>query len=71
MIRVQKLQLGSGERKEQLKLSTGYCFYGAAAIGTDGKLYDGYSPEARLKKFPFFSCKGLCTTDSSRLIHMI
>lgn len=36
-------------RRYQLDIA----FLGAAAIGTDGKLYDGYSPEARVKNSIF------------------
>ena len=36
--------------EEQMKhYQVDIAFLGAAAIGTDGKMYDGYSPEARLK----------------------
>lgn len=42
-------------------------FLGAAALGTDGKLYDGFSPEARLKGNIFEVSKKICLmVDSSK-----
>ena len=43
-------------------------FIGAAAIGSDGKLYDGYSPEARLKGTLFSVAKKIYVlADSSKI----
>lgn len=42
-------------------------FVGAAAVGADGVLYDGYSPEARLKVHLFDVAKKICLmVDSSK-----
>lgn len=42
-------------------------FLGAAAIGSDGKMYDGFSPEARLKETIFEVSNHICLmVDSSK-----
>lgn len=54
--------------EEQLKrYQLDIAFLGAAAVGTDGKMYDGYSPEARLKGTIFEVSKRICLMiDSSK-----
>lgn len=54
--------------EEQIKLyEVDIAFLGAAAIGRDGKLYDGYSPEARLKDAVFDVAKEIyLLADSSK-----
>ena len=54
--------------EEQLKrYKLDIAFLGAAAVGTDGKMYDGYSPEARLKGTIFDVSKRICLLiDSSK-----
>ena len=55
--------------EEQLKnYQLDIAIIGAAAIGTDGKLYDGYSPEARLKSSLFSVAKKVYVlADSSKI----
>lgn len=55
--------------EEQLKkYQLDIAFIGAAAIGSDGKLYDGYSPEARLKSSIFSVAKKVYVmVDSSKM----
>ena len=55
--------------EEQLKkYQLDIAFIGAAAVGSDGKLYDGYSPEARLKSSIFSVAKKVyLMVDSSKM----
>jgi DeoR/GlpR family transcriptional regulator of sugar metabolism len=47
--------------EEQIKrYQLDIAFLGAAAVGADGKMYDGYSPEARLKDSVFSVSKKIC-----------
>lgn len=54
--------------EEQLKrYQLDIAFLGAAAIGSDGMMYDGFSPEARLKSSIFDLSKKICLMiDSSK-----
>lgn len=54
--------------EEQIKqYEVDIAFLGAAAVGRDGKLYDGYSPEARLKDAVFDVAKEVyLLVDSSK-----
>jgi DeoR/GlpR family transcriptional regulator of sugar metabolism len=54
--------------EEQLKrYQLDIAFLGAAAVGADGKMYDGYSPEARFKDTIFNVSKKICLmADSSK-----
>lgn len=55
--------------EEQLKrYSLDAAFIGAAAIGPDGNLFDGFSPEARLKNYIFdVASKIVLLADSSKI----
>lgn len=49
MIPISKCSSGIVAEEQIKKYQLDIAFLGAAAIGTDGRLYDGFSPEARLK----------------------
>ena len=49
MIPISNCSCGYVAEEQIKKYQLDIAFLGAAAIGTDGRLYDGYSPEARLK----------------------
>lgn len=58
---------GTVAEEQILKYELDIAFLGAAAVGRDGKLYDGYSPEARLKDKIFEVTKSICLlVDSSK-----
>ena len=58
---------GSVAEEQIKKYQLDMAFIGAAAIGADGKLYDGYSPEARFKSSIFSVAKKIyLLTDSSK-----
>lgn len=50
MIRISRCSSGSNAEQQLLGYQLDIAFIGAGAIGADGKVYDGYSPEARFKK---------------------
>ena len=49
MIRISKCSSGDIAEQQILNYPLDIAFIGAAAVGSDGRLYDGYSPEARFK----------------------
>lgn len=49
MIRISKCSSGDIAERQILNYPLDIAFIGAAAVGSDGRLYDGYSPEARFK----------------------
>lgn len=53
MIPISNCSSGAITEEQIRKYQLDIAFLGAAAIGTDGRLYDGYSPEARLKNSIF------------------
>ena len=53
MIRVSRCSSGNVAEQQLLNYQLDIAFIGAAAIGSDGKIYDGYSPEARFKNRVF------------------
>ena len=53
MIRLSGCSCGSVAEEQIRQYKFDIAFIGAAAIGADGKLYDGYSPEARFKNSLF------------------
>lgn len=53
MIRISGCSSGNVAEEQIRQYKLDIAFIGAAAVGADGKLYDGYSPEARLKSFLF------------------
>ena len=66
---IQRTNCSSGTvAEEQIeKYQLDIAFLGAAAIGTDGCLYDGYSPEARFKRSIFSVAKKIyILADSSK-----
>ena len=71
MIRITNCSSGPVAEEQIRKYQLDTAFIGAAAIGTDGRLYDGYSPEARFKSslFPWQSAY-ICWLIPQNLIHM-
>lgn len=68
MIRITNCSSGPVAEEQLKNYQLDVAFIGAAAIGTDGKLYDGYSPEARLKRTLFSSARKIYVlADSSKL----
>lgn len=68
MIRITNCSSGPVAEEQLRKYQLDIAFIGAAAIGTDGKLYDGYSPEARLKSSIFAVAKKVYVlADSSKI----
>ena len=53
MLRLTGCSCGNTAEEQIQKYKLDIAFIGAAAVGADGKLYDGYSPEARVKSFLF------------------
>ena len=53
MLKVTNCSSGPVAEEQIKKYSLDIAFLGAGAIGADGKLYDGYSPEARFKNSIF------------------
>lgn len=67
IIRINGCSSGATEEGQIKQYKLDMAFIGAAAVNTDGKLYDGYSPEARLKRFLFeLSDKIYLLVDSSK-----
>ena len=67
MIRITNCSSGPVAEEQIKKYQLDTAFLGAAAIGTDGRLYDGYSPEARFKSSIFSVAKKIyLLTDSSK-----
>lgn len=50
MLRISYCSAGTIAEEQVRKYQFDIAFIGAAAVGKDGNLYDGYSPEARLKE---------------------
>ncbi len=50
MIRISRCSSGKNAELQLLGYQFDIAFIGAGAIGADGKIYDGYSPEARFKR---------------------
>lgn len=68
MIRITNCSSGPVAEEQLKNYQLDTAFIGAAAIGTDGKLYDGYSPEARLKSSIFSVAKKIYVlADSSKI----
>lgn len=68
MIRITNCSSGPVAEEQLKKYPLDIAFIGAAAIGTDGKLYDGYSPEARLKSSIFSVAQKIYVlADSSKI----
>ncbi len=68
MIRITNCSSGPVAEEQLKKYQLDIAFIGAAAIGADGKLYDGYSPEARLKSTLFSVAKKVYVlADSSKM----
>lgn len=53
MIRITNCSSGPVTEEQLLKYQLDVAFISAAAVGTDGRMYDGYSPEARFKSTIF------------------
>lgn len=67
MIRITNCSSGPVAEEQLRKYQLDMAFLGAAAIGTDGRLYDGYSPEARFKSSIFsVAKKTYLLTDASK-----
>ena len=67
MIRITNCSSGTVAEEQIRNYQLDIAFLGAAAIGTDGKLYDGYSPEARFKRTIFSVAKTIyILADSSK-----
>ncbi|MGL6202549.1 MAG: DeoR/GlpR family DNA-binding transcription regulator [Lachnospiraceae bacterium] len=67
MIPISNCASGAVTEEQIKRYQLDIAFICAAAIGTDGKLYDGYSPEARLKKSLFDLAKQVyLVADSSK-----
>lgn len=49
MLKITNCSSGAVAEEQIKRYQLDIAFLGAAAVGTDGRLYDGYSPEARLK----------------------
>ena len=68
MIRISNCSSGPVTEEQLLKYHIDIAFIGAAAVGTDGKMYEGYSPEARFKSTIFsVADKVYLMVDSSKL----
>ena len=68
VIRITNCCSGPVAEEQLKKYQLDIAFIGAAAIGSDGKLYDGYSPEARLKSSIFSVAKKVYVmVDSSKM----
>lgn len=68
LIRFTSCSSGPVAEEQIRKYQLDAAFIGAAAIGTDGKFYDGYSPEARVKSAIFEVAKKIyMMVDSSKL----
>lgn len=68
MIRITNCTSGPVAEEQLKNYQLDTAFIGAAAIGSDGKLYDGYSPEARLKGTLFSVAKKIYVlADSSKM----
>lgn len=68
MIRITNCSSGPVAEEQLKNYQLDAAFIGAAAIGTDGRLYDGYSPEARLKRTLFSVAKKIyILADSSKI----
>lgn len=67
MIRITNCSSGPVAEEQIRNYQLDIAFLGAAAIGTDGRLYDGYSPEARFKNSIFSVAKRIyLLADSSK-----
>lgn len=67
MIRITNCSSGPVAEEQIKSYQLDTAFLGAAAIGADGKLYDGYSPEARFKRSIFSVAKKIyILADSSK-----
>lgn len=67
MIRISNCSYGPVTEEQIRKYQLDIAFLGAAAVGTDGRLYDGYSPEARFKSSIFSVAKRIyLLADSSK-----
>ena len=67
MLRIANCSSGIVAEEQISRYQLDIAFLGAAAVGTDGKCYDGYSPEARLKGTIFEVSKKICLmVDSSK-----
>lgn len=67
MIRITNCSSGTVAEEQLEKYQLDTAFLGAGAIGTDGGLYDGYSPEARFKRSIFSVAKKIyILADSSK-----
>ncbi|MEG0963164.1 MAG: DeoR/GlpR family DNA-binding transcription regulator [Lachnospiraceae bacterium] len=68
MIRITNCSSGTVTEEQIKKYQLDIAFLGTAAIGTDGRLYDGYSPEARFKNSIFSVAKKIyLLADASKL----
>ena len=68
VIRITNCCSGPVAEEQLKKYQLDIAFIGAAAVGSDGKLYDGYSPEARLKSSIFSVAKKVyLMVDSSKM----
>lgn len=68
MLRITNCSSGPVAEEQIKQYRLDIAFLGAAAIGTDGKLYDGYSPEARFKNSIFSVAeKVYLLADSSKM----
>lgn len=67
MLRITNCSSGAVAEEQLRKYQLDIAFLGAAAIGADGKLYDGFSPEARFKSSIFTVAKQIYVlADSSK-----
>jgi DeoR/GlpR family transcriptional regulator of sugar metabolism len=67
MLHIANCSSGTVAEEQITRYQLDIAFLGAAAVGTDGKMYDGYSPEARLKGTIFNVAKKICLmVDSSK-----
>lgn len=67
MIRISNCSSGTITEEQIKRYQLDIAFLGACAVGVDGKLYDGYSPEARLKTSIFSVAKEVyLLADSSK-----
>ena len=68
MIRLSNCSSGVITEEQIMKYSLDTAFIGAAAIGSDGNLYDGYSPEARFKSRLFSVARNIyLLVDSTKI----
>ncbi|MCD7744579.1 MAG: DeoR/GlpR family DNA-binding transcription regulator [Lachnospiraceae bacterium] len=68
MLRITKCSSGPVAEEQLKKYRIDVAFIGAAAVGADGRLYDGYSPEARFKSSLFTVSKEVYVlADSSKI----